>query len=72
MHLCQAGMPLPLVSEWLGHSQLETSLIYAYADTEMKRAAVDRVISAENSVFTNEKFKYKDDEKTIRKLYGLE
>lgn len=41
MHLYQAGMSLPLVSEWLGHSQLETSLIYAYADTEMKRAAVD-------------------------------
>lgn len=71
MHLYQAGMPLPLVSEWLGHSQLETSLIYAYADTEMKRAASDRITNAENSVFTNEKFKYQDDEETIKKLYGL-
>ena len=71
MHLYQAGMPLPLVSEWLGHSQLETSLIYAYADTEMKRAATDKIINAENSVFTNEKFRYQDDEETIKKLYGL-
>ncbi|WP_025642763.1 tyrosine-type recombinase/integrase [Schnuerera ultunensis] len=71
MHLYQAGMPLPLVSEWLGHSQLETSLIYAYADTEMKRAVADKVINAKNSVFTNEKFRYQDDEETIKRLYGL-
>lgn len=71
MHLYQAGMPLPLVSQWLGHSQLETSLIYSYADTEMKREAVNKVINSENSVFTNESFKYQDDEETIKKLYGL-
>ena len=71
MHLYQAGMPLPLVSQWLGHSQLETSLIYAYADTEMKRAAVNKVINSNNSVFTNEIFKYQDDEEIIKKLYGL-
>ena len=71
MHLYQAGMPLPLISQWLGHSQLETSLIYAYADTEMKRAAVNKVINSKNSVFTNEIFNYQDDEETIKKLYGL-
>jgi integrase len=42
MHLYQAGIHLPLVSELLGHSPMETSLIYAYADTEMKRAASDK------------------------------
>jgi len=71
MHLYQAGMPLALVSQWLGHSQMETSLIYAYADTEMKRIAVNKVINSENSVFTNEVFKYQNDEDTIKKLYGL-
>lgn len=71
MHLYQAGMPLAMVSEWLGHSQLETTLIYARADTEMKRRAVEKVSSAENSVFTNESFKYADDEEMIKKLYGL-
>lgn len=71
MHLYQAGMPLALVSEWLGHSQLETTLIYAHADTEMKRREVEKISSAENSVFTNENFKYADDEEMIKKLYGL-
>ncbi|MGL5084546.1 MAG: tyrosine-type recombinase/integrase, partial [Clostridium sp.] len=71
MHLYQSGMPLALVSQWLGHSQLETSLIYAYADTEMKRAAADKMVNAENGVFTNDAFIYQDDEDTIKKLYGL-
>jgi len=71
MHLYQAGMPLALVSEWLGHSQLETTLIYAHADTEMKRKEVEKISSTENSVFTNESFKYADDEEIIKRLYGL-
>ena len=36
MHLYQAGMPLALITEWLGHADPETTLIYAHADTEMK------------------------------------
>lgn len=55
----------------LEHSQLETSLIYVYADTEMKRAATDRITNVNNSVFTNEKFTYQDDEETIKNLFGL-
>jgi len=72
MHLYQAGMPLPLICEWLGHSQIETTLIYAYADTEMKRAAADKISSSRPSVFTTEKFEFHDDEATIRKLYCLD
>jgi site-specific recombinase XerD len=71
MHLYQAGMPLPLIGEWLGHSQLETTLIYAYADTEMKRAAADKVNNSKSSIFTNEQFMFQDDDATIKKLYGL-
>jgi len=72
MHLYMAGMPLELVSQWLGHSQMETSLIYARATTEMKRKAIDKISSAENSVFRgDEKFKYADNESVIRQLYGL-
>jgi len=33
--LYRQGMPLPLISEWLGYSSMETTMIYAYADTEM-------------------------------------
>lgn len=72
MHLYMAGMPLELVSQWLGHSQMETSLIYARATTEMKREAIDKISTAENSVFKgDEKFKYADNETVIRQLYGL-
>lgn len=42
MHLYQGGMPLAVLSEFLGHEDPETTLIYAYADTEMKRDAVNR------------------------------
>ena len=72
MHLYHAGMPLVLIGEWLGHSHLETTLIYAYADTDMKRNAVEKVTNANNTVFSDEEFIYKNDEEVIRKLYGLE
>lgn len=42
MHLYQNGMPLAILSEFLGHEDPETTLIYAYADTEMKRQAVEK------------------------------
>lgn len=42
MHLYQNGMPLAMLSEFLGHEDPETTLIYAYADTEMKRQAVEK------------------------------
>ena len=29
MNLYQAGMPLALLTEWLGHADPETTLIYA-------------------------------------------
>ena len=61
-----------MVAQWLGHSQMETSLIYANATTEMKKAAVKKISSKENSVFKDdEKFKYEDDDDIIKQLYGL-
>ena len=42
MHLYQGGMPLSMLSEFLGHENPETTLIYAHADTEMKRNAVEK------------------------------
>ena len=45
MHLYQGGMPLAILSEFLGHEDPETTLIYAYADTEMKRNAVNKAAS---------------------------
>lgn len=37
LHLYQHGMDLTLVSQWLGHSRLETTLIYAHDCTEQKK-----------------------------------
>ena len=45
MHLYQAGMPLALLTEWLGHADPETTLVYVHADTEMKRQALEKAIS---------------------------
>lgn len=46
MHLYQAGMPLALLTEWLGHADPETTLVYAHADTEMKRHALEKANNA--------------------------
>lgn len=73
MHLYQHGMDLTLVSQWLGHSKLETTLIYAHADTELKRKAIESSQSIDNPL--NEKLnadRYTiDDEEILKKLYGL-
>lgn len=70
MHLYTAGMPLALVSEWLGHSQMETTTIYARATIEMKRNAVEK-LSLEDDIIPNASFNYLNDDATIKKLYGL-
>ena len=63
-------MPLALLSEWLGHSQTETTMIYAHADTEMKRKAIESATQGECPIVEAQDAIYDDDE-TIRLLYGL-
>lgn len=72
MHLYIAGVPLPLISEWLGHSQIETTQIYARATMEMKRQAVQKLGDNPCSVLDNDvAFKYADDAEAMKKLCGL-
>ena len=72
IHLYRGGMPLALVSEWLGHAQLETTLIYAYADTNMKREAIEKATSKSNPLISSDvKPMWQDDESMIKRLYGL-
>ena len=71
LSLYRKGMPLPLISEWLGHSQMETTLIYSYADTEMKRAAIQKATSEKPPLSINPVFEYETDELTLKRLYGL-
>ena len=70
MHLYQAGMPLALLTEWLGHADPETTLIYAHADTEMKRHALEKA----NSATTHSPLPaplWHDREDIIQRLCGL-
>lgn len=43
MHLLQAGINLIFIRDFLGHAHVTTTEIYAKADTEMKRAALEKV-----------------------------
>ncbi|MDE7326045.1 MAG: site-specific integrase [Lachnospiraceae bacterium] len=70
MHLYQDGVPLPLISEFLGHAQIETTKVYAYADTEMKRKAIQKANSTIPGTVPEPVWKTSDKE-TIRKLAGL-
>lgn len=70
MHLYRNGMSLQLLAEYMGHSSVVSTQIYAYADTEMKRAALQKCHNnAEN--IPNEVPQWQADEEMIKKLYGL-
>lgn len=72
IHLYRAGMPLEILSEWLGHAQYETTRIYAYADTEMKRDAIQKATGNQNPLMSENQIPcWKGDDELIRKLYGL-
>lgn len=71
MHLYQHGIDLTLISQRLGHKQLETTLIYAHADTEAKRKAITEAI-ASDSFLGAESVNYTvSDEEIVKRLYGL-
>ena len=73
MHLYQNGMPLELLSQWLGHSRIETTLIYAHADTEMKRKAIAEATPPDSPLGRHVKpmLMKEDNDNLIRQLYGL-
>ncbi|MCL1879684.1 MAG: site-specific integrase [Actinomycetia bacterium] len=72
MSLYRAGMPLALLSEWLGHEDPEATLIYAYADTEMKRAAIEKATAGESvSGAERERGVWEGNDDMIKKLCGL-
>ena len=73
MHLYQHGMDLTLISQWLGHVNLETTLIYAHADTELKRKAIEQATPLESPLKSGSvvsRFDVNDDE-VLKRLYGL-
>lgn len=70
MHLYQHGIYLTLISQWLRHKQVETTLIYAYADTEAKRKAIENAMGV-GSLGTKTGNYTVEDEETLKRLYGL-
>jgi site-specific recombinase XerD len=74
MHLYQHGMPMELISQWLGHANLETTIsFYARADTEQKRKAIEQAMSnGKNSptAIAPKRFTISDEE-TLKRLAGL-
>ena len=71
MHLYQHGMDLTLISQWLGHASLDTTLVYAHADTEAKRKAIEKAMGT-GSEDTESSSNYTvDDEELLKQLYGL-
>ena len=41
MHMLQAGVPLIYIRDFLGHSEISTTEIYARCDSEQKRKAIE-------------------------------
>ena len=73
MHLYQHGMDLILVSQWLGHAELEATLIYAHADTEKKRKAIEAAQKGNVALSDKDstsRFKI-DDDLMLKRLCGL-
>ena len=71
--LYQNGVDLTLISQWLGHSNLETTLIYAHADTELKRKALEKAVPVDSPLkehLNAERYKVSDEE-LLKRLCGL-
>ncbi len=71
MHLYQHGMDLTLISQWLGHASLETTLVYAHADTEAKRKAIEKAMGSGTGAPEDSSSYTIDDEDLLKQLYGL-
>ncbi len=69
IHLYRGGMPLALLSEFLGHVEIETTRVYAYADTDMKRKAIEKATT--DDAYYEEEPVWTNDKETLKKLYGL-
>lgn len=73
MVLYRNGVDLTLISQWLGHAQFETTLIYAHADTEIKRKAIENSVPENDplkEILNPERYTV-DDEELLKQLCGL-
>jgi integrase/recombinase XerD len=52
MHMLQAGVPLVIIRDILGHVDVKTTEVYARADLEMKRRALETTAKASSAPAT--------------------
>jgi len=72
MHLYQAGMPLEMLAQFLGHNDPLITLVYARADNEMKRMAIERIAAISGPTdFRTEQETWDGNEEMIKRLIGL-
>lgn len=63
---------MPLLAEFLGHADMKTTSVYAYADTEMKRAAIQAATKTNHSIEPEfPLWKTENDEELLKALFGL-
>lgn len=70
MHLYQVGIPLSYIKDFLGHSHINTTTIYASADIKMMREALEKVSESVNEPNTDIPL-WQGDEDMILSLCGL-
>ncbi len=70
IHLYRGGMPLFILSEFMGHASEETTRVYAYADTEMKRKAIEKA-TQQTATNVEPPIWDENDEDILRRLAGL-
>lgn len=71
MHLYQAGIPLSYIKDFLGHVSINTTDIYAAADSSMLRAALEKIDKLEAGQASAAAPMWQDNEEMILKLCGL-
>jgi len=71
LSLYRNGVPISLISEWLGHANIETTYIYAYADVEMKRNAIEKAVGSNSPITSTEVSNKETTIDEIKRMYGL-
>jgi len=71
MHLLQAGVPLVVIRNILGHEDVQTTEVYARADLSMKRQALERVASPAGTSRPREEASWRRDPDLLAWLQSL-
>jgi integrase/recombinase XerD len=71
MHMLQAGVPVVIIRDILGHVDIKTTEVYARADLEMKRRALETTAAAPNAPAVPAPPNWRDDRDLMAWLTSL-